>query len=95
MAEIVATFNTVDKTLSVTIDGKAIDNVMEAHFCSKYGYYDGYDGDDSDDYCARVSTMEKDDEEGTRKSFMVTADELRPEDPQQIRSQIHKYFGVQ
>lgn len=55
MADIVASFNTKSKELSVTVDGKAVANVFEASFYKSYS--------DEDDFRCGIGTCEKNEDD--------------------------------
>lgn len=66
MAKIVASFDTKEKTLSCTIDGKAVSNIQEIVM------YKGYEGED---FTMSLMTAAKDDESGmTRMERIVAAE---------------------
>jgi hypothetical protein len=54
MAKILIEFDTNEKTLAATIDGKPVDNVVEVSFCVGY--------DDKDEYRCCLMTKETNDE---------------------------------
>lgn len=70
MASIQVEFNTTEKTLEVTVDGKKLDNVDCVSVYKKLplGYY-GNDSDNDDDpeYCISITTCEEDEESGIHK----------------------------
>lgn len=67
MAKIVCEFDTVAKTMAVTMDGKAVDNVMG---CSLYKNYDG-------EYSCTVSTGETNkDEKTTKVSYLYASESI-------------------
>jgi hypothetical protein len=76
MAKVVAQFDTVEKTLTVTEDGKAVANVYGAEFCRGYSY----DGDEVP-YCCSVMTMTEDADNKLMRMTRLTAAEAAPLQP--------------
>lgn len=72
MAKIVATFDTVDKTLEVTQDGETLDNVTSVSFSQSMGYMS-----DNGDMCCYITMMDKDEENDMKTShtLMASADQ--------------------
>lgn len=58
MAKVNIEFDTVDKTMSVNVDGAVVDNVVEAYVARKYSY----DEEDDVEYSCSVTTSVKDEE---------------------------------
>lgn len=67
MSKIVAEFDTKEKTLSITMDGKSIDNVSSAEF------YAGWD--EKDEFHAGITTVTKIDEEDVTQVMRIVAED--------------------
>lgn len=65
MALISATFDTVNKTLAVSVDGKSVDSVFEAYFSKDY-----YDGEK---FTCSVTTATEDKDQKTRLMTRLVA----------------------
>lgn len=77
MSKVVIEFDTKEKTLSVAIDGVAVENVVAAEVVRK-GYYYGYGspGEDGDEeFSFSVLQSEKDKENDTTKMTRIVAAE--------------------
>lgn len=72
MAKIVAEYDTKAKTLNVTKDGKALDNVMHVSLSRNYNYQKDQE---DDTYGCHVMTKDKSDEEGYSTHTHITANE--------------------
>jgi hypothetical protein len=68
MAKVIAEFDTVDKTLSVSINGKAVADVYEVNFCRGYA-----DDDEAVPYRCGVMTLTQDADEGITTMNRVMA----------------------
>lgn len=69
MSKINVEFDTKEKTMEVSIDGKAVPNCVSANFSK--GYY----MDDEDEFSCNVVTMERDEPNDMRKYTQVMASE--------------------
>ena len=65
MSKIVAEFDTLEKTLVVTIDGKDVANVREVHFGQSYN--------NDDEFSCLISTMTKDETNDTKEYNQLMA----------------------
>lgn len=93
MAKIVAEFDTVDKTLSVVIDGTAVDNVVGVDM------HRGYccDGDEQEFRC-NVSQLSEDKDNKLRTFTHLMASEdgsmvVTDSEKQSLEQAIASYFG--
>ncbi len=83
MAKYVIEFDTVEKTLAVTRDGAAINNVTSVDICQKPTYYDPYsvpEPDEADEYCFGLTIGDMNASEGERSYTRVTASEMAPQE---------------
>jgi hypothetical protein len=77
MAKVVIQFDTNDKTLNVTVDGKSLENVVHADVCRRdyYGYGMPVSDDDEDEpefrFC--ITQAEKDADNDTEKVTRIVA----------------------
>lgn len=73
MAKIVIEFDTVDKTMSASVDGKAVADVVEAYVSKRYSM--SGDGDDEVSYGCSITTMAEDEESDIRTMTRLCASE--------------------
>ncbi len=65
--KIVATFDTVEKSLDVTMDGSPVEDVYEASFSKSF----------RDEFSCCVTTMSRDDVEGLSQMYRICAADSR------------------
>lgn len=75
MAKMVIEFDTNDKSLSVTLDGQAVDNVVGAEVYRRgyYGYGAPDDEDGDEEFAFSVMTAEKDKENDLTRMTRIVA----------------------
>jgi hypothetical protein len=72
MAKITAEYDTKEKTLSVSKDGKALDNVMHASFSRNYNYEKGTE---DDTHSCQIAMKDSSSEEGYHTHTHIIANE--------------------
>lgn len=70
MAKITAEYDTKEKTLTVSKDGKAMDNVMHAAFSRNYDYEKGTE---DDTHSCHIAMKDESDDEGYHTHTHITA----------------------
>jgi hypothetical protein len=87
MAKVNVEYDTVEKTASVTIDGKPIENI------SSIAVYCGYSFDDEDEpmFCLDMTTLQEDKENKMISMNRTTASVKQPEKPS-LQSAIAQYI---
>jgi hypothetical protein len=68
-------FDTVEKTYSLTLDGKPITNVSCMQVYMDYPYDNDGDGDEDDKACITITTRTRDEEQGLCHYTQITASE--------------------
>ena len=83
MAKINFEMDTVDKTYTLTIDGKPVENVCSISAYMDYPYDNDGDGDEDDKCCITINTHVRDEDEGMRTCTSISAaeqEELKKQD---------------
>lgn len=91
MAKISVNFDTVDKTIKVSLDGKPVENVQCVRFDASYM-------EDEDEFNCCITTMTKDETNDMRSYTQLMASEKSPEfvskeDFTQVRAAIAKFLS--
>ena len=73
MAKIAFEMDTVEKTYTLTIDGKPVDNVVSLSAYMDYPYANDSDGDEDDKCSVSINTVERNEEEGMRHYTQISA----------------------
>ena len=79
MATISISFDTEDKDIEVSIDGKKLDDVTGVQIYRPYVYstYEANDKDADDVYCCEITTLSQDEESGIKTLTRVVASESK------------------
>lgn len=85
MAKVVAEFDTVDKSLSVKLDGKSVGNV-----CS-FGVYPSYDNKKG--YTVSICTEDVDEDNMMSTTHYTRAEKVPEKDLAKVTADIGKYFS--
>ena len=75
MAKINFEMDTVEKTYTLTIDGKAVENVCSLSAYMDYPYDNDGDGDEDDKCSISIQTHSRDEDEGMRQYTQICAAE--------------------